>query len=93
MSQFYTRGNGREVTAVMEALAPDAFTCTQEIIACMKTGLTNTYKVTIYLKKHFFSRRVYEYAQVIDHLDYTVFESKRHVVQKPKPFNIAQVIG
>ncbi|MNR22907.1 hypothetical protein D3C85_1398890 [compost metagenome] len=93
MSQFYTRGNGREVTAVMEALVPDTYTCIQEVIACMRTGMTNTYKVTIYLKKHFFSRQVWEYTEVLDSIGTIVFESKRHVVKKPKPFNIAQVIG
>lgn len=93
MTEFYTRGNGREVTAVMNALAPDKFSCIPEVIACMKTGATDTYRVSITQKRSFWSGRIYERALVLDYLDNHVFESKRQVAHKPKPFNIAQVIG
>lgn len=93
VSQFYTKGNGRELTTVMQSLAPDTFTCIKEIIAILSTSTIGTHRISIYLKKHFFSREVWEYAEVRDNTGDIIFESKRHVVQKPKPFNIAQVIG
>jgi hypothetical protein len=93
VSQFYTKGNGREVTAVMKALVPDTFTCIQEILASLSQSVSDTFKVSICQKKHFFSRQVWEYADVRNYSGDIIFESKRQIVQKPKPFNIAQVVG
>lgn len=93
VSQFYAKGNGREVTDVMKALAPDTYSCINEIIALMPSSVTDTFKVSILLKKNFWTRQVWEYATVRDYISNVIFESKRLVVKKPKPFNIAQVIG
>jgi hypothetical protein len=92
VTKFYTRGNTAEVIAVMKSLAPDRFSCIKEIIACINTDSRHTYRVSIVLKKSFFTRRWREDALVLNYLDDHVFESHRQV-EKPKPFNIAQAIG
>jgi hypothetical protein len=93
VSEFFTKGMPTEVLAILHALDQNRFSCIKEVIASINRSSGHTYRVSIRLKKSFFTRRTYEYALVLDFLDNHVFESVRRVYQKPKPINIAQAIG
>jgi hypothetical protein len=93
VTEFYTSGYSDDVIAVLRALPTDKFSCINEAVASIRRGSHHTYKVSMELKKSFFTRRIYEHAYVYDHLENRVFESHRRVEPNPKPFNIASVIG
>lgn len=93
VSEFFSKGMPTEVLAILRALDPNRFSCIKEVIASINPSCARTYRVSISLKRSFFTRRIYEYALVLDYLDNHVFESVRRVHPKPKPINIAQAIG
>ncbi|MNC37701.1 hypothetical protein D3C87_1253740 [compost metagenome] len=88
MTMFHASGGVNFVLASLKAIPKEKFLSTSEIIAGLVASTTVTAKVSIEQRKHWFTRRIYEYADVFDGTGKRIYESKQRVIpQKPyEPF-------